>query len=160
MKHRLTVFFTVLLAFSVLSALNGCKVEVDSGKKSDTEKKETKQPENKTEQSSSENTSSGHSDDGTLTYDVVNNTGFTLSDIYVSPAESQKWGNDILPYDVFENGKTIRITIPPEFGKTCFFDMKITDTEGGHITFTNIDACKMVKLQINGDGTFEYLVTK
>ncbi len=96
----------------------------------------------------------------TLTYQVINNTGFTLVDIFVSPAESNNWGSDILPNNLFENGSTVTVTIPEGFGETCIFDMKITDTEGNFVTFTNIDACKLVSLQINGDGTFSYAQTK
>lgn len=95
-----------------------------------------------------------------LTYDVVNNTGVTLVDVFVTPSETNNWGNDILPNDLFENGSTITVTIPATFGESCMFDMKITDVAGNYITFTNIDACKLIKLQINGDGTFQYLATK
>lgn len=95
-----------------------------------------------------------------LTYDVVNNTGFTLVDIFVTPAEQNHWGNDILPNNLFENGSTVTVTIPAEYGETCMFDMKITDTAGNFVVFHNIDACKLIKLQINGDGTFQYVATK
>jgi len=95
-----------------------------------------------------------------LTYTVTNNTGVTLVDIFVSPAESNHWGNDILPNNLFENGATVTVTIPADYGTTCLFDMKITDAVDGHVTFTGIDACKLVALQINGDGTFQYLQTK
>lgn len=95
-----------------------------------------------------------------LTYDVVNNTGVTLVDVFVTPAETSSWGSDILPNNLFENGSTISITIPADYGTTCMFDMKITDLVGGHITFTGIDACKLVTLQINGDGTYQYVATK
>ena len=95
-----------------------------------------------------------------LTFDVVNNTGVTLVDVYVTPAETSHWGNDILPNNLFENGSTITVTIPADYGTTCMFDMKITDAVGGSITFTNIDACKLIKLQINSDGTYQYLATK
>ncbi|MBX7046245.1 MAG: hypothetical protein K1X86_10440 [Ignavibacteria bacterium] len=95
-----------------------------------------------------------------LTFDVVNNTGVTLVDIFVTPAESNNWGNDILPNDLFDNGSTVTVNIPADYGQTCMFDMKITDGAGGHITFTGIDACKLIKLQINGDGTFSYLAEK
>jgi hypothetical protein len=95
-----------------------------------------------------------------LTYDVVNNTGVTLVDVFVTPSETGNWGNDILPGSLFENGMTIAVTIPADYGTTCLFDMKITDEVGGSVIFSGIDACKLVKLQINGDGTFEYLATK
>jgi len=95
-----------------------------------------------------------------LTFDVVNNTGVTLVDIFVTPAETNHWGNDILPNSLFENGSTVTVDIPADYGTTCMFDMKITDGAGGHITFTGIDACKLVTLQINGDGTYQYVATK
>ncbi len=95
-----------------------------------------------------------------LTYDVVNNTGVDLVDVFVTPAETNNWGNDILPQAIFANGSTITVTIPADYGTTCMFDMKITDAVGGHVTFTGIDACKLVTLQINGDGTYSYLATK
>jgi hypothetical protein len=95
-----------------------------------------------------------------LTYDVVNNTGVTLVDVFVTPSETNNWGNDILPNSLFENGATISVTIPADYGSTCMFDMKITDAAGGHITFTGIDACRLITLQINGDGTYQYLATK
>ena len=104
--------------------------------------------------------SSKNSSAQALIYDVVNNTGVTLVDVFVTPAETNNWGNDILPNSLFEDGMTITVTIPADYGSTCMFDMKITDAAGGHITFTGIDACKLVKLQINGDGTFQYLATK
>ena len=95
-----------------------------------------------------------------LTFDVVNNTGVTLVNVFVTPAETNNWGNDILPNNLFENGSSITVTIPENYGTTCFFDMKITDAVGSGITFTKIDACKLIKLQINGDGTFQYLAEK
>ncbi|MBL7128240.1 MAG: hypothetical protein ISS16_04565 [Ignavibacteria bacterium] len=95
-----------------------------------------------------------------LTFDVVNNTGVTLVDVFVTPAETDNWGSDILPYDLFEDGSTITVTIPDTYGETCMFDMKITDGVGGDVTFTGIDACTLVTIQINGDGTFSYLETQ
>jgi hypothetical protein len=95
-----------------------------------------------------------------LTFDVINNTGVTLVDVFVTPAETNNWGNDILPNNLFENGSTVTVNIPADYGTTCMFDMKITDGAGGHITFTGIDACKLITLQINGDGTYSYVATK
>jgi len=95
-----------------------------------------------------------------LTFDVINNTGVDLVDIFVTPAEQTNWGNDILPNDLFSNGSTVTVNIPADYGQTCMFDMKITDGAGGHVTFTGIDACKLITLQINGDGTYSYVATK
>jgi len=90
----------------------------------------------------------------------VNDTGVTLVNAFVTPSETNDWKNDILSNDLFENGTTITVTIPTDYGSTCLFDMKITDAVGGHITFTSIDACRLITLQINDDGTYRYLATK
>ena len=95
-----------------------------------------------------------------LTFDVINNTGFDLSEVLVSPNESNNWGSDILPNDMFLNGSTVTVNIPESFGTSCLFDMQITDGAGGHVTFTGIDACKLVTLTINGDGTYNYTAIK
>ena len=147
---KLTGFaFTMIIAISII--ISGC------GKGKETSQTNEKAP-NKTTETKTE--SKTESQSGELFFDVTNNTGLTLVDVFVSPAEENHWGNDILPNNLFENGSTIRVTLPAEFGKTCMFDMKITDGAGGHITFTNIDACKLIKLKINSDATFEYLQTK
>jgi hypothetical protein len=90
-----------------------------------------------------------------LGFYIVNNTGVTLNNIYVSPAESNNWGNDILPNDMFENQSTVMVTIPADYGATCKFDIKITDIPGNAVIFTNVDACKLHTLTIHWDGTYE-----
>lgn len=142
----------VIVAFSMLL--------ISCGKDNSTKKDSSTTTAPKTENTTTQKTESNSSEGITYSYDVVNNTGFTLVDVLVTPAETNNWGKDILPNDLFEAGSTIRVTIPPDYGETCMFDMKITDTQGGSITFTNIDICKITKLQINADGTFEYLMTK
>ncbi|MBN8572134.1 MAG: hypothetical protein J0M18_21130, partial [Ignavibacteria bacterium] len=91
---------------------------------------------------------------------VINNTGVDLVDVFVTPAETANWGSDILPNDLFLNGSTVTVNIPADYGTSCMFDMKITDGAGGHITFSGVDACKLITLQINGDGTYSYVATK
>lgn len=158
-NNKIYRLFSVITVIAFLIVVAGCgKKETKTTEKAP-EKTETKtQTQNQTQNQTS-NTSSGNTA-GTLSYDVVNNTGVTLIDVFVTPAETDNWGKDILPNDVFENGSTIRVTIPPDYGETCMFDMKITDAAGGHITFTNINICKLIKLKINADATFDYLETK
>lgn len=157
-NNKIYSFASILTVIAMLVIISGCSKEEKT--KQTTEKAPSKtETKTETKTTNSGNTSSG-SNDGTLSYDVINNTGVTLIDVYVTPAETNNWGNDILPNNVFENGSTIRVTIPPDYGETCMFDMKITDAAGGHITFTNIDICKLIKLRINADATFDYVETK
>lgn len=90
-----------------------------------------------------------------LGFYIANNTGVTLNNVYVTPAETTNWGNDILPNDLFENQSTIQVYIPESYGSTCKFDIKITDLQGNAVVFYNVDACKLHTLTIHWDGTYE-----
>jgi hypothetical protein len=89
-----------------------------------------------------------------LKFYIVNETGFDLSDIYVSPKEDDNWGDDILPEELFAKDMTVEVTIPDEYGEDCYFDLKITDTAGGSTEFRKIDACHLhgKYLFIHADG--------
>lgn len=99
--------------------------------------------------------SAGESYSQALGFYITNNTGVTLNNIYVSPAEDANWGSDILPQDLFEDETTVMVYIPETYGETCMFDIKITDLEGDAVIFSNVDACALHTLIINWDGTFE-----
>ena len=90
-----------------------------------------------------------------LTFNIMNNTGVTLNNIYVTPSETTTWGNDILPESMFDNGATVTVSIPADYGQTCKFDVKITDVPGNAVIFKNVDACALHTLTINGDGTYQ-----
>jgi hypothetical protein len=90
-----------------------------------------------------------------LYFNIINNTGETLNNIYVTPAEQNDWGKDILPEDLFNDQTTVRVDIPEGYGTTCLFDLKITDLNGDAVEFRNIDACKLLNLTLHWDGTYE-----
>src|SRR5687767_6913391 len=77
-----------------------------------------------------------------LYFFIDNQTGFTLNEINVTPAETGDWGDDILPNDLFYNNTKIEVNIPATYGETCLFDIRITDLEGTAVMYYNIDACK------------------
>ena len=56
-----------------------------------------------------------------LTFQITNNTGVLLNNLYVTPSETTNWGNDILPNDMFEAGSTVTVTIilPVPYPRTC-----------------------------------------
>lgn len=90
-----------------------------------------------------------------LTFQITNNTGVLLNNLYVTPSETTNWGKDILPNDMFEAGSTVTVSIPADYGTTCNFDIKITDVPGNYVYFKNVDACKLHTLTIHWDGTYE-----
>ena len=88
-----------------------------------------------------------------LYFYIENQTGFTLNEINVTPAETSTWGSDILPNDLFANNTRVEVNIPASYGETCFFDIRITDLEGNAVIYSNIDACKLLTITVYADGT-------
>ncbi|HEY5569037.1 MAG TPA: hypothetical protein VIM81_17565 [Gammaproteobacteria bacterium] len=69
--------------------------------------------------------------------DVTNRTGYTILYMYVSPAKSTSWEEDVLDDDVLPSGQTFRVNLT---GYTSpIFDIQLVDTDGDKYTFWNVD---------------------
>jgi hypothetical protein len=55
---------------------------------------------------------------------VVNVTGYTISELYVSPTRASSWEEDILGRDVLPNGDRTEITFSRS-EDTCMWDLKV-----------------------------------
>jgi hypothetical protein len=69
--------------------------------------------------------------------DITNRTGYTIRYMYVSPAKSDSWEEDVLGDDVLLNGKTQRVNLRGY--KNAVFDIRLVDEDGDSYTFWNID---------------------
>jgi hypothetical protein len=69
--------------------------------------------------------------------DITNRTGYTIRYMYVSPAKSDSWEEDVLGDDVLLTGKTQRVNLRGY--KNAVFDIKLVDEDGDSYTFWNID---------------------
>lgn len=76
-----------------------------------------------------------------LDFTLINKTGLTIHELYVSPAKDDEWGEDILGQDVLKNGEKVDIEFSPK-AKTCNWDLKIVDEEKDSVEWTNLDLCK------------------
>lgn len=72
--------------------------------------------------------------------DITNRTGYVIRYMYVSPAKSESWEEDVLGRDVLMNGKTQRVNLRGY--KSPIFDIKLVDEDGDSYTFWNIDVSK------------------
>jgi hypothetical protein len=75
----------------------------------------------------------------------------------VAPAESDNWGDDILPEDMFANESSVTVDIPGEFGESCEFDILVTidEDEEYSLIFSSADLCKIVSITLLEDGQYE-----
>ena len=69
--------------------------------------------------------------------DITNKTGYTIMYMYVSPAKSDSWEEDVLGDDVLSDGKTQRVTLTGY--KSSIFDIRLVDEDGDKYTFWNVD---------------------
>jgi hypothetical protein len=93
-----------------------------------------------------------------LTFYIENNTNTDLYGIYVTGNDSDSWGEDILPDDVFEAGTTLTVTIPINKSTICEQDIQITFSENDKnpLIFENIDFCTLDKMILTQKGKTIY----
>ena len=72
--------------------------------------------------------------------DITNETGYTIMYMYVSPAKSDSWEEDVLGEDVLQSGKTQRVNLTGY--KSPLFDIRLVDEDGDKYTFWNVDVSK------------------
>jgi len=89
-----------------------------------------------------------------LYFYLYNNTGKTFTKIYVSPSESDSWGNNLIPTSYLYSGYQTKILIPATYGETCYFDMKVITTDGTSYKFTSLDICQLYRITIHWNWTY------
>ena len=72
--------------------------------------------------------------------DITNRTGYTIMYMYVSPAKSDSWEEDVLGKDVLPDGDTRRVTLTGF--RSPVFDIRLVDSDGDKYTFWNINVAE------------------
>lgn len=60
---------------------------------------------------------------------VVNNTGFDIYNLYISPSVSDEWGDQLLGDEILENGETVTVTLSKPLSTINRYDFKVDDEE-------------------------------
>ena len=69
--------------------------------------------------------------------DITNRTGYTIMYMYVSPAKSDSWEEDVLGDGVLPDGETKRVTLTGF--RSPVFDIRLVDSDGDKYTFWAVD---------------------
>ena len=72
---------------------------------------------------------------------LVNQTGLTITALYLSPSKEKTWGPDILGEDVLEDGMKVNIKFHHE-ATACHWDMKVVDKRKDSYEWANINLCE------------------
>lgn len=91
-----------------------------------------------------------------LDFELVNNTGIDVFEVYVSPSDLDEWGEDIMEEDVLEDGASVRITFDPA-EEAELWDLMVNDGQGNAVYWEGLDLNKISTFTISmetsaGDG--------
>ena len=89
---------------------------------------------------------------GAQDFVTVNNTGVDIYHLYVSPSDSNTWGNDILGEDVLLANDSNDIVFD-KAETSALWDLKISDKDGNELEWTQLDLLTISKITLNYDGT-------
>jgi hypothetical protein len=82
-------------------------------------------------------------------FDLVNQTGYQIKAVYVSPGKSDDWEEDVLGEDLLDQGDTWQIRFHRS-EKTCHWDLKVVYADdGSSAVWQNIDLCSVDKITIH-----------
>jgi hypothetical protein len=81
-------------------------------------------------------------------FQLVNKTGYAISEVYVSPSRSRSWGRDILGRHVIENGEAWNLMFP--YSKSqCIQDLKIVfEDDNSSVIWDGFDLCQLHKITL------------
>ena len=71
---------------------------------------------------------------------LVNSTGYTIAQIFISPGTSQSWEEDVLDWDVLEDGQTFDLDMRRTVD-TCDWDLKVIYADGDEAVWDGLDLC-------------------
>jgi hypothetical protein len=78
---------------------------------------------------------------------LVNKTGLTIDELYVSPTHDNEWGEDVLGKDVLKNNENVEIKFSRK-ETACVWDIKIVDEDDDDVIWTEIDLCKASEITL------------
>lgn len=82
-----------------------------------------------------------------LDFTLLNRTGLVIKELYVSPANVDAWGEDILGRDVLPHDESLDVSFSRS-AKSCMWDMRIVDEDDDAIEWGNLDFCKAAHITI------------
>ena len=94
-----------------------------------------------------------------LDFTLVNKTGLTIDEVYLSPTNDDKWGKDVMGKDVLKNGDKVDITFSSS-ETSCNWDLKVVDEEKDEIEWTKLDLCKAEEITLKYEGKHPTAIIK
>ncbi|QCK84414.1 hypothetical protein E8L99_00695 [Phreatobacter aquaticus] len=78
---------------------------------------------------------------------LVNRTGYTIDEVYVSAASRNSWGDDLMGDDSLEEGQQLNVRFP-RGASECSFDIKVVYDDQETAEFRGVNLCQVSKVTI------------
>ena len=82
-----------------------------------------------------------------LVFELLNKSSVNLQELYVSPSETDTWGEDILGVEILAAGETGTVTITDGL-ETCAYDLRFVTDTGVEVTSSQ-DLCELSTFTLN-----------
>ena len=87
--------------------------------------------------------------DSALDFVLVNDTGYTIDQIFVSPTKMEAWGEDVMGQDQLEDGKSVKIHFSRAHEKDTKWDIKIVFTDKENRYWTGLDLSTISEVTVH-----------
>lgn len=81
---------------------------------------------------------------GDPSFNLVNRSGQTIREVYVSPVQDTNWGVDRLGANTLPDGRALPVRIPPEAG--CQQDVRVVYADGRAEERRGQDTCRITEM--------------
>lgn len=85
---------------------------------------------------------------GDQDFKLVNATGYTIEQVYVSPIKSSDWEEDVLGRDVLSDGENVHIRFPKR-ENVCRWDLKVVYDDGEEAIWNDFNLCETSRITIH-----------
>lgn len=72
-------------------------------------------------------------------FDLVNKSGYTITEVYAGPSNESNWGDNILDGQI-RNGEELEVTLDTS-GYGCFWDVMYVFSDGDTFEEFDVDIC-------------------
>lgn len=85
--------------------------------------------------------------EGKQNFTLKNRTGYTISEVYVSPSKAETWEEDVLGRDELDDGQTVEIDFHRS-EKACKWDLKVVYDDGESAEWDSFNLCEVSTISI------------
>ncbi|MDR1317686.1 MAG: hypothetical protein LBK13_12520 [Spirochaetales bacterium] len=87
---------------------------------------------------------------------LLNSTGYEVTEVYVSPASSDDWGDDYLVNTTLDNGDSFSVTLPVPLSEADVYDIQFVDIDGDTYTLFDVPVRNGGTVEVTDEDLDEY----